>query len=143
MFHIAIAPFVLYIYVYIYIFHFFYFICLKFRLKMPALETNAPVVVRQVFFVSLFLFFRLVTERGRGSTGFSVLSMFLVITTVLCTCIVLTYTMLAYMSLSIRARMRPAHSKSHRDLTSTIHLAEIQCNNGGKEKKLYHSKIVS
>lgn len=79
------------------------------------------------FFVSLFLFFRLVTERGRGSTGFSVLSMFLVITTVLCTCIVLTDTNL-HLCHSWFVHACDRRIPKVIEILHTIHLAQIQCN---------------
>lgn len=48
-----------------------------------AFETNAPVAGLFSFSPFSFLFFRLVTAKGGGSTGFSAFLAFLVITTVL------------------------------------------------------------
>lgn len=103
-------------YMHIY-FSFFYFICLKFRLEMPALETNAPVVVRWVFLFPFSFFSLSNRERERIDRlfGFVHVSRNYDRSVHMYPCAHRHH--LASMSLSIRVRMRPAHSKSHQDLT--------------------------
>lgn len=108
---------------YVYIYIFFLFHLFEIPAENAGSRDECACRCSLGFFVSLFLFFRLVTERGRGSTGFSVLSScfsFLVITTVLCTCIVLTNTILhIYVTLDSCTHTTGAFQKSSRSYISS------------------------